>query len=85
MEKILGKLHVTLLKTKSISDEGNLQPLISFICDVTFTFFSTVQGCFFLLSAQDLLFTVFQFTAEDQTRSLLTGRYCVSYTGHLSL
>uniref|UniRef100_H3CX74 E3 ubiquitin-protein ligase listerin n=1 Tax=Tetraodon nigroviridis TaxID=99883 RepID=H3CX74_TETNG len=73
MEKILEKLHVTLSKTKSLSDEGNLLPLISFICDVTFTFFSTVQDCFSLLSAQDLLFTVFQFTAQDQTRSLLTA------------
>lgn len=77
MEKILEKLHVTLSKTKSLSDEGNLRPLISFICDVTFTFFSTVQDCFSLLSAQDLLFTVFQFTAQDHAHSLLTGRYCV--------
>lgn len=72
MEKILEKLHVTLSKTKSLSDEGNLRPLISFICDVTFTFFSTVQDCFSLLSAEDLLFTVFQFTAQEQTCNLLT-------------
>lgn len=77
MEKILEKLHVTLSKTKSLSDEGNLRPLISFICDVTFTFFSTVQDCFSLLSAEDLLFTVFQFTAQEQTCNLLTGRYMV--------
>ncbi|XP_029704196.1 E3 ubiquitin-protein ligase listerin isoform X2 [Takifugu rubripes] len=72
LEKMLEKLHITLSKTKSLSDEGNLRPLISFICDVTFTFFSTVEDCFSLLSAQDLLFTVFQLTAQDQTRILLT-------------
>lgn len=76
MEKMLEKLHITLSKTKSLSDEGNLRPLISFICDVTFTFFSTVDDCFSLLSAQDLLFTVFQLTAQDQTRILLSGRCC---------
>lgn len=83
MEKILEKLHITLSKTKTLSDEGNLQPLISFICDVTFTFFSTVQCCFSLLSAQDLLFTVFQFTAQDQSRTILTGRSCVVCIVHI--
>lgn len=74
MEKMLEKLHVTLSEIKSLSDSGNMEPLISFICDVTFTFFSSVQDCFLLLSAEELLLTVFQLTAQDQTHSHLSGR-----------
>lgn len=72
MEKILEKLHTTLSETKSLSDAGNMEPLISFICDVASTFFSSVQDCLLLLSAEELLLTVFQLTAQDQTHSHLT-------------
>ncbi|XP_074528876.1 E3 ubiquitin-protein ligase listerin [Halichoeres trimaculatus] len=72
LEKILEKLHATLSEAKSLSDTGNLEPLISFICDVTSTFFSSVQDCLLLRSAEELLFTVFQFTAKDQTHSHLS-------------
>lgn len=41
--KILEKLHATLSETKSLSDAGNLELLISFICDVALTFSSSVQ------------------------------------------
>lgn len=72
MEKILEKLHATLSETKSLSDAGNMEPLISFICDVAFTFFSSVQDCLLLLSAEELLLTVFQLTAQDQTHTHLS-------------
>ncbi|CAJ1063926.1 E3 ubiquitin-protein ligase listerin [Xyrichtys novacula] len=72
MEKILEKLHATLSEAKSLSDAGNMEPLISFICDVASTFFSSVQDCLLLHSAEELLFTVFQFIAKDQTRSHLS-------------
>uniref|UniRef100_UPI0037E875A9 E3 ubiquitin-protein ligase listerin n=1 Tax=Semicossyphus pulcher TaxID=241346 RepID=UPI0037E875A9 len=73
MEKILEKLHATLSEAKSLSDAGNMEPLISFICDVASTFFSSVQDCLLLRSAEELLFTVFQFTAKDQTHTQLSG------------
>ncbi|XP_022618453.1 E3 ubiquitin-protein ligase listerin [Seriola dumerili] len=72
MEKILEKLHATLSETKSLSDAGNMEPLISFICDVASTFFSSVQDCLLLLSAEELLLSVFQLTAQDQTHTHLS-------------
>ncbi|XP_020495512.2 E3 ubiquitin-protein ligase listerin [Labrus bergylta] len=72
MEKILEKLHATLSEAKSLSDAGNMEPLISFICDVASTFFSSVQDCLLLRSAEELLFTVFQFTAKDQAHTHLS-------------
>uniref|UniRef100_A0A3Q3VQT5 E3 ubiquitin-protein ligase listerin n=1 Tax=Mola mola TaxID=94237 RepID=A0A3Q3VQT5_MOLML len=72
LEKILEKLHATLSETKGLSDAGNVEPLISFICDVAFTFFSSVQDCLLLTSAEELLLTVFQLTALDQTHSHLS-------------
>ncbi|KAM9788487.1 E3 ubiquitin-protein ligase listerin [Neosynchiropus ocellatus] len=72
MEKILEKLHATLSETKSLSDAGNMEPLVSFICDVASTFFMSVQDCFLLLSAEELLFTVFQLTAQDQKHTYLS-------------
>lgn len=72
LEKILERLHATLSETKSLSDAGNMEPLICFICDVASTFFSSVQDCLLLLSAEELLLTVFQLTAQDQTRTHLS-------------
>ncbi|GAA6232148.1 E3 ubiquitin-protein ligase listerin [Lates japonicus] len=72
MEKILEKLHATLSETKSLSDAGNMEPLISFICDVASTFFSSVQDCLLLLSAEELLLSVFQLTAQDRTHTHLS-------------
>ncbi|KAI3373165.1 hypothetical protein L3Q82_006491 [Scortum barcoo] len=73
LEKMLERLHTTLSETKSLSDAGNMEPLISFICDVASTFFSSVQDCLLLLSAEELLLTVFQLTAQDQTHTHLSG------------
>lgn len=72
MEKILERLHATLSETKSLSDAGNMEPLVSFVCDVAFTFFSSVQDCLLLVSAKELLLTVFQLTAQDQTHTHLS-------------
>ncbi|XP_071378047.1 E3 ubiquitin-protein ligase listerin [Centroberyx affinis] len=72
MEKILEKLHATLSETKGLSDAGNMEPLVSFICDVASTFFSSVQDCLLLASAEELLLTVFQLTAQDQTHTHLS-------------
>ncbi|KAM4544479.1 E3 ubiquitin-protein ligase listerin [Odontesthes bonariensis] len=72
MEKILEQLHTTLSETKSLSDAGNMEPLISFICDVASSFFSSVQDCLLLLSAEELLLTVFQLTAQDQRHTHLS-------------
>lgn len=72
MEKMLEKLHTTLTETKSLSDAGNMEPLISFICDVASSFFSSVQDCLLLLSAEELLLTVFQLTAQDQRHTHLS-------------
>ncbi|XP_077403469.1 E3 ubiquitin-protein ligase listerin [Vanacampus margaritifer] len=85
MEKILEKLHATLSETKSLSDAGDMEPLVSFICDVAATFFSSVQNCLLLPSAEELLLTVFQLIAQDQTHTYLSdslldklGKVCVS-------
>uniref|UniRef100_A0A7N9AUP0 E3 ubiquitin-protein ligase listerin n=1 Tax=Mastacembelus armatus TaxID=205130 RepID=A0A7N9AUP0_9TELE len=72
LEKILDKLHATLSETKSLSDTGNMEPLISFICDVASVFFSSVKDCLLLLPAEELLLTVFQLTAQDQTHTHLS-------------
>ncbi|XP_034406207.1 E3 ubiquitin-protein ligase listerin [Cyclopterus lumpus] len=69
MEKILERLHATLSETKSLSDAGDMEPLLCFICDVVSTFFSSVQDCLLHLSAEELLLTVFQLTAQDQTHT----------------
>ncbi|XP_072302199.1 E3 ubiquitin-protein ligase listerin [Eucyclogobius newberryi] len=71
IEKILERLHSTLSETKGLSDAGNMEPLISFVCDVALTFFSSVKDCLLLESAEELLFTVFKLTAQDQSRTHL--------------
>ncbi|KAM3869223.1 E3 ubiquitin-protein ligase listerin [Diretmus argenteus] len=72
MGKILEKLHATLSETKGLSDAGNIEPLVSFICDVASTFFSSVQDCLLLASAEELLLTVFQLTTQDQSHTHLS-------------
>ncbi|KAI7793222.1 putative E3 ubiquitin-protein ligase listerin [Triplophysa rosa] len=67
VEQIIDKLHGTLSEAKGLSDAGNMEPLVSFISDVAATFFSSVKGCLLLASAEELLITVFQLCAQDQT------------------
>ncbi|XP_058884679.1 E3 ubiquitin-protein ligase listerin-like isoform X1 [Acipenser ruthenus] len=66
VEKIIEKLHATLLKAKNLSDAGDIEPLVSFICDVASNFFCSVKNCLLLSSAEDLLLTVFQLCAQSQ-------------------
>lgn len=75
VEKIMEKLHATLTETKGLWDAGDLEPLISFICDVASTFFSSVNDCLLLPSAEELLLAVFQLTAASQTHRQLSGRF----------
>lgn len=75
VEQIIDKLHGTLSEAKGMSDAGNMEPLVSFISDVAATFFSSVKGCMLLASAEELLLTVFQLCAQDQTITHLSGRY----------
>ena len=75
MERILAKLHATLSEAKGLSDAGNVEPLVSFVCEVASTFFSSVRDCLLLASAEELLLTVFQLTAQDQANTHLSGTY----------
>ena len=75
VERILAKLHATLSEAKGLSDAGNMEPLVSFVCDVASTFFSSVRDCLLLASAEELLLTVFQLTAQDQAHTHLSGTY----------
>ncbi|XP_051973695.1 E3 ubiquitin-protein ligase listerin [Xyrauchen texanus] len=67
VEQIIDKLHATLSEAKGMSDAGNMEPLVSFISDVAATFFSSVKSCLLLASAEELLITVFQLCAQNQT------------------
>ncbi|KAJ8342541.1 hypothetical protein SKAU_G00324690 [Synaphobranchus kaupii] len=72
VEKIIDKLHATLSEAKNLSDAGNMEPLVSFICEVASNFFSSVKGCLLLASAEELLLTVFQLCAQDQETTRLS-------------
>uniref|UniRef100_A0A8B9HE14 E3 ubiquitin-protein ligase listerin n=1 Tax=Astyanax mexicanus TaxID=7994 RepID=A0A8B9HE14_ASTMX len=67
VEQIIERLHATLSEAKDISDAGNMEPLVSFISDVASNFFSSVRGCLLLAATEDLLLTIFQLCAQDQT------------------
>ncbi|KAM9456136.1 E3 ubiquitin-protein ligase listerin [Clarias gariepinus] len=72
VEQIIERLHATLSEAKGMSDAGNMEPLVSFISDVAFNFFSSVKGCLLLAAAEDLLLTIFQLCAQDQTLTHLS-------------
>uniref|UniRef100_A0A673YUH1 E3 ubiquitin-protein ligase listerin n=1 Tax=Salmo trutta TaxID=8032 RepID=A0A673YUH1_SALTR len=74
VEKMIAKLHATLSAAKGLSERGNLEPLVCFICDVASTFFTSVTHCLLLASAEELLLTVFTLTAQDQTHTHLSGK-----------
>uniref|UniRef100_A0A6Q2Y890 E3 ubiquitin-protein ligase listerin n=1 Tax=Esox lucius TaxID=8010 RepID=A0A6Q2Y890_ESOLU len=73
VEKMIEKLHGTLSAAKGLSEEGDLEPLVCFICDVASTFFSSVTHCLLLPSAEELLLTVFTLTAQDRTLTHMSG------------
>ncbi|XP_034168229.2 E3 ubiquitin-protein ligase listerin [Pangasianodon hypophthalmus] len=72
VEQIIEQLHATLSEAKGMSDAGNMEPLVSFISDVAFNFFSSIKGCLLLAAAEDLLFTIFQLCAQDQMKTHLS-------------
>ncbi|XP_066507230.1 E3 ubiquitin-protein ligase listerin [Hoplias malabaricus] len=67
VEQIIERLHATLSEAKGMSDAGNMEPLVSFISDVASNFFSSVKGCLLLAAVEELLLTIFQLCAQDQT------------------
>ncbi|KAJ7997588.1 hypothetical protein DPEC_G00230570 [Dallia pectoralis] len=90
VEKMIEKLHATLSAARGLSERGDLEPLVCFICDVASTFFSSVKHCLLLASAEELLLTVFTLTAQDHTLthlsdSLLKKLSHACQTGVLSL
>uniref|UniRef100_W5KT23 E3 ubiquitin-protein ligase listerin n=1 Tax=Astyanax mexicanus TaxID=7994 RepID=W5KT23_ASTMX len=72
VEQIIERLHATLSEAKDISDAGNMEPLVSFISDVASNFFLSVRGCLLLAATEDLLLTIFQLCAQDQTLTRLS-------------
>ena len=80
LEKILEKLHATLSETKAQADQGGMEPLICFICDVASTFYSSVTDCLLLASAEELLLTAFQITAQDHSNTHLSGEHTDTHT-----
>ncbi|XP_062478134.1 E3 ubiquitin-protein ligase listerin [Pezoporus occidentalis] len=72
VERIIDKLQAALSKAKDLSEAGNTEPLVSFICDVASSFFSSVKGCLLMPSSEDLLLTIFQLCAQRQDATHLT-------------
>ncbi|XP_006267222.2 E3 ubiquitin-protein ligase listerin [Alligator mississippiensis] len=66
VERIIDKLQAALSKARDLSEAGNTEPSVSFICDVASSFFSSVKGCLLMPSSEDLLFTIFQLCAQSQ-------------------
>ncbi|XP_063203186.1 E3 ubiquitin-protein ligase listerin [Chroicocephalus ridibundus] len=72
VERIIDKLQAALSKAKDLSEAGNTEPSVSFICDVASSFFSSVKGCLLMPSSEDLLLTIFQLYAQRQDATHLT-------------
>ncbi|XP_078514506.1 E3 ubiquitin-protein ligase listerin isoform X2 [Lissotriton helveticus] len=72
VKRIIDKLHATLSKAKDLSEAGDIEPSVSFICDVASNFFSSVKGCLLMSSAEDLLLTIFQLCTQSQQLTYLT-------------
>ncbi|XP_044298639.1 E3 ubiquitin-protein ligase listerin [Varanus komodoensis] len=66
VKRIIDKLQTALSKAKDLSEAGNTEPSVSFICDIASNFFSSVKECLLMPSSEDLLFTIFQLCAQSQ-------------------
>ncbi|KAM4795349.1 E3 ubiquitin-protein ligase listerin [Rhinophrynus dorsalis] len=64
VERIIDQLHAALTKARTLSEAGDIEQSVSFICDVASNFFSSVKGCLQMPSAEDLLLTIFQLCAQ---------------------
>lgn len=76
VERIIVKLHGTLVKAKKLSEVENKDSPISFICDVIYNYFSSAEGCALKPSSEDLLLTLFQLCAESKDKARLPGNKC---------
>ncbi|XP_060090344.1 E3 ubiquitin-protein ligase listerin isoform X2 [Heteronotia binoei] len=72
VKRIIDKLQAALSKAKDLSEAGNTETSVSFICDVASNFFSSVKGCLLMPSSEDLLFTIFQLCAKSQATTYLS-------------
>ncbi|XP_066065312.1 E3 ubiquitin-protein ligase listerin isoform X2 [Chamaea fasciata] len=72
VERIIDKLQAALSKAEDLSEAGNSEPSVSFICDVASSFFISVKGCLLMPSSEDLLLTIFQLCAQRQDAIHLT-------------
>ncbi|XP_002190030.5 E3 ubiquitin-protein ligase listerin [Taeniopygia guttata] len=72
VERIIDKLQAALSKAKDLSEAGDTESSVSFICDVASSFFSSVKGCLLMPSSEDLLLTIFQLCAQRQDATHLT-------------
>ncbi|XP_062982791.1 E3 ubiquitin-protein ligase listerin [Elgaria multicarinata webbii] len=72
VKRIIDKLQAALSKAKDLSEAGNTEPSVSFICDIASNFFSSVKGCLLMPSSEDLLFTIFQLCAQSQDATRLS-------------
>nr|XP_060626438.1 E3 ubiquitin-protein ligase listerin [Anolis sagrei ordinatus] len=72
VKRIIDKLQTALAKAKDLSEAGNTEPSVSFICDIASNFFTSVKGCLLMPSSEDLLFTIFQLCAQNQDATRLS-------------
>ncbi|KAK7815684.1 hypothetical protein U0070_015613, partial [Myodes glareolus] len=68
--RIIVKLHETLSKTKDLSEAENSASLMSFVCDVAYSYFSSTGGLL-MPSSEDLLLTLFQLCAQSKEQTHL--------------
>ncbi|XP_069801287.1 E3 ubiquitin-protein ligase listerin [Dendropsophus ebraccatus] len=72
VEKIIDKLHSALAQAKDLSEAGDIEQPVSFICDVASNFFSSVKDCLQMPSAEELLLTIFQLCAQPSDTTHLS-------------
>ncbi|KAG9486176.1 hypothetical protein GDO78_008978 [Eleutherodactylus coqui] len=72
VEKIIDQLHSALAQARDLSAAGEVEPSVSFICDVASNFFSSVKDCLAMPSAEDLLLTIFQLCAQPSDSTHLS-------------
>ncbi|KAM4048334.1 E3 ubiquitin-protein ligase listerin [Anomaloglossus baeobatrachus] len=72
VEKIIDKLHWALAQAKDLSEAGDIEQSVSFICDVASNFFSSVKDCLQMPSAEDLLLAIFQLCAQPSDTTHLS-------------
>ncbi|XP_055965445.1 E3 ubiquitin-protein ligase listerin [Sorex fumeus] len=71
VERIIVKLHGTLVETNTLSTVENKDSPVSSICDVIYHYFSSAAGCSLTPSSEDLLLTLFQLCAESKEKTHL--------------